>query len=152
MKRCHQSQNDRSPLVSRPYVVRMLTDRQRLGLQGERIAARWLQAHGWTILQQRFRHGHRDIDLIATRSDAPGNGRLIAFVEVRTRLSAAWGTPVETVQYRKQRDLVQSARAWLSENRCSGDSYRFDVIGVLLAGSHARIQYVPDAFWRAQFG
>jgi putative endonuclease len=134
--------------VHDPIVVRMLTERQKLGLKGEHVAAKWLQMRGWTILQRRFRSGHRDIDIIATQLDSMTRGRLIAFVEVRTRLSTDWGTPSETVQYQKQREIVQSARSWISSNRRSGDNYRFDVIGVVFVGVDAKIQYVPDAFWR----
>ncbi|HXC25964.1 MAG TPA: YraN family protein [Gemmatimonadaceae bacterium] len=126
----------------------MLTERQKLGLQGERIAAQWLRRRGWNILQRRFRSGHRDIDLVAAQGDDQGSGRLVAFVEVRTRQSSNWGTPIETVQYWKQRELVQSAKAWIAMNRRSGDTYRFDVLGVLLVGTDAQVQYVPDAFWR----
>jgi len=37
------------------------------GLQGERVAEKWLQSRGWKVLQRRYRSGHRDIDLIAQR-------------------------------------------------------------------------------------
>ncbi len=59
------------------------------GLQGERVAERWLQARGWTVLQRRYRSGHRDIDLIAQRDE------LVAFVEVKARMGADFGDPVE---------------------------------------------------------
>lgn len=130
----------------------MLTDRQKRGLQGERIAAAWLAQRGWTILQRRFRNGHRDIDLVAAQQQFPGPTRLVAFVEVRTRLSSTWGTPIETVRYRKQMELIQAAKAWMALYRCSGDSYRFDVVGIILGGERPEIEYVPDAFWRPRFG
>jgi putative endonuclease len=126
----------------------MLTDRQALGLNGERVAAAWLLARGWTILNARYRSGHRDIDLVVASRDPHTGGRLVAFVEVRTRLSTDWGTPAETVRYRKQREIIQAARDWIYSNRRSRDTYRFDVIGVVLLGNDARIQYIPNAFWR----
>jgi putative endonuclease len=141
-------QNDRCRFELGSYVAPMLTERQKLGLQGERVAAKWLRERGWTILQQRYRNGHRDIDLIATHLDPLTRGRLVAFIEVRTRLSTDWGTPIETVQYQKQREIVQSARSWIASNKRFGDSYRFDVIGVVLVGVDAKIQYIPDAFCR----
>lgn len=125
----------------------MLTERQRLGIKGESIAARWLEAHGWAILDERFRDGHRDLDLVACKPEEAGGGRLIAFVEVRTRLSTDFGTPAETVGWKKQRELARSARAWIASNRRSGDQYRFDVLGVVLGRGRVQIQYVPDAFW-----
>ena len=128
----------------------MLTARQELGLRGERVAEAWLRARGWEVLDRRFRAGHRDLDLVAARWEE-GGGRLVAFVEVRTRYSTARGTPAETVTWRKQRELARAARAWIALNKRSKDSYRFDVVGVLVAGRRARIQYVPDAFWLRGF-
>lgn len=130
----------------------MLTRRQLLGIRGESIAARWLEARGWTILDRRFRNGHRDLDLVACQPRDGPAGRLIAFVEVRTRLSTDFGTPAETVGWSKQKELVRSARAWIASNRRSEDEYRFDVLGVVVGEGRVRIQYVPDAFWLRRFG
>jgi len=130
----------------------VLTQRQRLGIKGESIAARWLVTRGWMIMDRRFRNGHRDLDLVAAMPDGDTGARLVAFVEVRTRLSTDFGTPAETVGWRKQRELARSARAWIASNRRSGDNYRFDVVGVVLGDGDVTIQYVPDAFWLRRFG
>jgi putative endonuclease len=116
-------------------------------MRGESIAARWLQLHGWDILDRRFQNGHRDLDLVVCRSEDAAQGRLVAFVEVRTRLSTDFGTPAETVGWKKRRELARSARVWIASNRCSGDQYRFDVVGVIVSEARVQIQYVPDAFW-----
>ncbi len=130
----------------------MSAHRQSLGIRGEAIAERWLRSKGWSIIDRRFRSGHRDLDIVACREEAEEPGRLVAFVEVRTRLSTDYGTPAESVGWKKQRELARSARAWLASNRRSGDRYRFDVVGVLLGKGTVRIQYVPDAFWLRKFG
>jgi len=130
----------------------MLTGRQRLGIRGESIAARWLVLRGWEILDRRFQNGHRDLDLVVCRPEDEGQGRLVAFVAVRTRFSTDFGTPAETVGWKKQRELARSARAWIASNKCSGDQYRFDVVGVIVGEARVQIQYVPDAFWLRSFG
>ena len=107
---------------------------------------------GWEILDRRFRNGHRDLDLVVGRVEDGIRGRLIAFVEVRTRFSTDFGTPAETVGWKKQRELVRSARAWIASNKCSGDQYRFDVVGVVVGAERVQIQYIPDAFWLRGFG
>jgi putative endonuclease len=118
----------------------MTTHNQILGVRGERIAERWLERKGWRVLQRRFRDGHRDLDLIAERQGT------VAFVEVKARSGDAFGTPVEAVDWRKRRELVRSARMWISRHGQPGESYRFDVIGVLMAPERVLVRHVENAF------
>ena len=118
----------------------MTRERQAFGALGERVAERWLVGRGWSIVGRRFRSGHRDIDLVARRDG------LVAFVEVKTRQSAELGDPVEAVDWRKRRELARSAAVWIERFGRPGDAYRFDVIGVLIAGRRTRIRHLEDAF------
>ena len=118
----------------------MTQHNQRVGELGERIAERWLTRKGWRVVYRRFRNGHRDIDLVMRR-DA-----LVAFVEVKARSGAEFGDPVEAVHYRKQRELARSARVWIDRHGRAEESYRFDVVGVLIAGERVLVKHVEDAF------
>ena len=123
----------------------MTTVRQTMGVKGERVAARWLEVHGWNVLERRFQNGHRDIDLIATR-DEPDSSRTIAFVEVKTRARDAFGGPVAQVGWRKQRELRRSAMVWMSRFQRPGDNFRFDVIGVIIGPENVKVAHVENAF------
>ena len=123
----------------------MTKTRQTMGIKGERVAARWLRVHGWNIVEHRFRNGHRDIDLVAARDEADSN-RTIAFVEVKTRASDTFGGPIGAVNWRKQRELSRSAKVWISRFERPGDTFRFDVIGVILGAENVRVQHVENAF------
>jgi putative endonuclease len=113
---------------------------QALGELGERIAERWLRRRGWRVMQRRFRSGHRDIDLVVERDG------LVAFVEVKARRGDRFWGPVEAVNWRKQKELGRSARVWIDRHGRSLEAYRFDVIGVLVAGTRVRIRHVENAF------
>jgi putative endonuclease len=113
---------------------------QVLGFRGERIAERWLERKGWRVIQRRFRDGHRDLDLVAERDGT------VAFVEVKARSGDAFGAPVEAVHWRKRRELTRSARMWISRYGQPGESYRFDVIGVLVASERVLVRHVENAF------
>lgn len=115
-----------------------------MGLRGERVAEKWLHVHGWKIVERRFRNGHRDIDLVATRGET--EGRTVAFVEVKTRASTEFGGPISSVNWRKQRELCRSARVWMSRFQTPGDTFRFDVIGVILGPENVRVQHIENAF------
>lgn len=123
----------------------MTKARQTMGMKGERVAARWLQVHGWNIVEHRFRNGHRDIDLVASRDEQDSN-RTVAFVEVKTRASDTFGGPIGAVNWRKQRELSRSAKVWISRFERPGDTFRFDVIGVILGAEAVRVQHVENAF------
>jgi putative endonuclease len=118
--------------------------RQAMGRKGEQVAAKWLTVHGWQIAERRFRNGRRDIDLVAVRPEA--EGRSVAFVEVKTRASEDFGGPVSSVNWRKQRELSRSAKVWMSRFQKPGDTYQFDVIGVILGPDKVRIQHIENAF------
>lgn len=135
------------------------------GELGERVAARWLERQGYTVLARRWRSGHRDVDVIAARAG------VIAFVEVKTRAGLEFGDPVEAVHTQKRRSLVRSAREWMARHdrrpRASNlassfghdtsphedvepTSYRFDVIGVLLRDGRVWIRHIEGAFSLSQ--
>ena|SRR5665647_249625 len=121
-------------------VVAMTKSRQDFGLLGERIAARWLVRQGWSVLDHRFRAGRRDIDLVMRKDHE------VAFVEVKARRGEAFGSPVDAVHYRKQRELGRAARVWVDRFGTVEFAYRFDVVGILVDGDRVRLRYVPDAF------
>jgi putative endonuclease len=121
-------------------MARMTAANQELGELGERIAERWLRRRGWRVLQRRFRNGHRDIDLVVERDGT------VAFVEVKARRGQAFGDPVEAVNWSKQKELVRSACVWIDRHGRPSESYRFDVVGILVEGERVRIRHVPNAF------
>ena len=111
-----------------------------LGEIGERVAARWLERAGWRILARRYRSGRRDIDVVAERDG------IVAFVEVKARSGLGFGDPVESVHRRKQRELTKSAQTWIERHGREGDSYRFDVVGVLVRERRVYVRHIPSAF------
>ena len=118
----------------------MSAARQAFGELGERIAERWLRRRGWRVVQRRFRNGHRDIDLVVERDG------MVAFVEVKARRGEEFGGPVQAVSWRKRKELERSALVWIDRHGREAESYRFDVVGVLLKGADVRVCHVENAF------
>jgi putative endonuclease len=111
-----------------------------LGLLGERIAARWLIRRGWSLIDHHFRVRRGEIDLIVRRAS------LVAFVEVKTRSRLDFGLPIECIPEPKQRRILHSASMWISRFGVTGESYRFDVIGVAVCGKEPSVTHVENAF------
>ena len=123
-------------------VIEWEDERQVLGVEGERLAMAFLTSCGWSVEAHRFRLGHHDIDLVVRK------GRLVAFVEVKTRRSISYGSGLEAVSARKQRDIARVANGWILRHGRPDDEYRFDVLLVQVGagGTHA-VEHVADA-WR----
>ena len=116
-------------------------ERHRRGLEGEEIAKAYLKRRGWQVVEHRFRMGRLEIDLVARR------GSTVTFVEVKTRWSERFGSPLEALTPTKKREIVRVAQAWVDRHGRADDVYRFDVIGVTLQGwGRHRIEHVEDAF------
>ena len=122
----------------------MSAAKQELGRRGERLAEEWLVRKGWRVLERRFRSGHRDIDLVVERLGP--DGRLVAFVEVKTRLSAGYGGPLGAIHWRKQREMARAARDWMSRQANPGSTFRFDVVGILYGRGPAEVIHIENAF------
>ena len=122
----------------------MSAAKQELGRRGERIAEEWLVRKGWRVVERRFRSGHRDIDLVVERVGA--EGRLIAFVEVKTRVSSGYGGPLGAVHWRKRREMARAARDWMSRPDSPRGNFRFDVVGIVYGEGPAQVIHIENAF------
>ena len=99
-----------------------------VGAYGERLAARYLAESGMQILDRNWRCDQGEIDIVALADSC------LVIVEVKTRRSLAFGSPVEAVTPVKAARLRRLAGCWLTEHRSLVDSVadvRIDVIGVL---------------------
>lgn len=117
-------------------------DRNWIGNHGEAIAARFLEATGHRIVKRNFRKdGGGEVDIIAAR------GRMLLFVEVKTRGRHGKVRPFDAVTPAKQRLIERGANQWLRKLRNRNLPWRYDVIEVWLEeGRKPSINHVRDAF------
>jgi putative endonuclease len=118
----------------------MTQERLSLGRWGEDEATRHLRRQGMVIVARNLRTPLGEIDIIARQ------GRVLAFVEVKTRRSKLFGTPQEAVGRIKQRQIVRAAQWYLGDGNGRGLQPRFDVVAVWREGESARIEHIVDAF------
>lgn len=103
----------------------MSTLRQQVGAEGEKLAAQWYEDNGYELLDRNWRCREGEIDLVMRK------GRVISFVEVKTRTSTAFGDPIESVTISKQTRVRKTAIRWLTENGAPHRAeLRFDVASV----------------------
>ena len=112
------------------------------GAASERLAADHLRTRGLTVVAHNLRCKGGELDLVCL------DGEVLAIVEVRQRMRVDFGGALASVDRRKQRKIIRSARFFLQRrpkwrSRC----IRFDVVGVLgLPGGPYRIVWIKDAF------
>lgn len=112
-----------------------------IGRYGEDLAATWLKKKGYTIIARNYRKPFGEVDIIAR------NREYLVFVEVKTRRSRQFGTPAESVNFRKQQQISRVASEYIActdnlERQCS-----FDIISVFLDDDRPPlIDHIVNAF------
>ncbi len=106
--------------------------RKQLGTRGEQLVAKHLERLGWRVLQTNFRCAQGEIDVIA--EEHTSEGKTLVFIEVKTRHGTAYGSPVEAVDLRKQRRLLNVAQAYIGRLDAGGEEpcYRFEIAEVFI--------------------
>jgi putative endonuclease len=110
------------------------------GQQWERLAARRLEAEGYTIRERNFRARSGEIDFIAE------NSGVLCFIEVKGRSGPGFGAPAEAVTVEKQRRIFRAAQEYLRRRRLGAPSCRFDVVSVVEDGGRAEVAILRNAF------
>jgi putative endonuclease len=128
------------PGVNRATLALVPDQRQLLGAEGERAAEKYLRRQRYTIVARNYRCSAGEVDLVAL------DGSTIAFVEVKTRTQPGFGSPLEAVDSRKQRQIQRAAQFYLSQNRLHDRDSRFDVVGVWWEKGRVRCELIKNAF------
>ncbi|WP_295990151.1 YraN family protein [Rugamonas sp.] len=100
-----------------------LTDKQRLGRQGEDAALAHLRGHGLHLLERNFLCKGGEIDLVMR------DGAQLVFVEVRRRADRRHGGAAASITPPKQRRMVHAAQLFLLRYRRLPPC-RFDVVAI----------------------
>ncbi len=110
------------------------------GKQGEAAARQYLQDNGYQILEANYRHQHAEIDLIAQK------GKMVIFVEVKTRTNLSFGDPETFVSYTKANLVMRAADHYIYARDWHHD-IRFDVVAVSITHrGEVIIKHIEDAF------
>jgi putative endonuclease len=114
-----------------------MSDKIRIGKQGEDLAAKFLEQKGFRVLMRNYRYKHAEIDLIVQKEN------WLIFVEVKARSSTAFGQPETFVDLKKRRKIMEAADEYIYSTRWQGH-IRFDIISVKL-GEPPEITHFEDA-------
>ena len=106
------------------------------GNKGEDLACEYLIKNGYEILE-RNKHFSKlcEIDIIAKFKNK------VVFVEVKTRKSDAFGTPMEAITKTKYNNIKTGVLSYVQENKIK--NYQIDAIGITLQPT-LKIQHLKN--------
>lgn len=116
-----------------------MAQHNKLGEKGEIIAVNYLKSKGYIVHHTNWRMGHLEMDIIAE------DGEELVFVEVKTRSSDEYGAPEESIDSKKEKDLITAGGVYL-ESLSLELAARFDVISIILAVDNNKLTHFEDAF------
>ena len=102
------------------------------GKIGEDLAAAYLRKQGFRILTRNFRIRGGELDIIAIDPSAGSGQEALVFIEVKTRTSNDFGTPLEAIGYYKLRSLIKTAEFYKLKHRNLPELMRIDAVSVML--------------------
>lgn len=108
------------------------------GRYGEQLAVQFVQSAGYRILERNWRYRYWEVDVVAMDGDT------LVFIEVKSRTGTDFGEPIDFVDWKKRRNLVKLAEAYIKIKAFQGE-IRFDVVSVYLKTKV--VELTKDAFW-----
>ncbi|QQR79725.1 MAG: YraN family protein [Deltaproteobacteria bacterium] len=113
---------------------------KKLGVDGEALAAQYLQTKGFKVLVRNYRSRVGEIDLIIEKSG------VIHFVEVKSRRRSDAVSPRELIPYSKQKKISKTAQEYLAKFKKEGSAV-FSALLIDWAESETpKIEWIENAF------
>ncbi|MCJ8010586.1 YraN family protein [Paenibacillus sp. KQZ6P-2] len=122
---------------------RQKDNRREKGAAAEQAACRYLASRGYTIIERNWRCRSGELDIVAEL------GRMVVIVEVRSRsVGTRFGTAAESVDFRKIRQVRNTALTYLHYKQLEERELRFDVMAIELDVDMniASLQHIEGAF------
>ncbi len=105
----------------------MKSSNRKLGNYGEDLACKFLEKNGYKIIERNKSFSRFcEIDIIAQIKNT------LVFIEVKTRKTNSFGSPLEAITKTKYEHIRQGALTYLSENKKTFSNFRIDAIGITL--------------------
>lgn len=120
----------------------MESRKAQIGRIGEEAACGYLLEHGHTILERNWRSGHLEVDIISL--DCAG----VHFIEVKCRVAPVSADPLDSVGWRKQRNISKAAQKYMAvHGKELGDpEISLDVASVVLDGGAVTMDLIQGAY------
>jgi putative endonuclease len=103
-----------------------MSDNRTTGIKGEELAAVYLQNKGYSVIARNWRFKHWEVDIIASK------GNRLHFFEIKTRTSARYGNPEESIGTQKMTNLKNAAEEYQYQHP-EWKYIQFDVLAITIS-------------------
>ena len=122
-----------------------------LGIDGERLAAQFLEDNGYRLVLSNFKvpvgRNSRGVSVTGEIDIVAVDEETLCFVEVKTRRSSEFAEPLASVTRRKQRQIIRTARMYRRIFGVYDIAHQFDVVTVLVPKHAEPTVEVLKGYW-----
>jgi len=111
-----------------------------IGQSGEEAAVAFLKKKGFRIMETNYRVAGAEVDIIAL------TGRILCFIEVKTRKSSDFGLPEAFVTPAKQRKIIRAAKFFSTRKANREYLVRFDIVSIISDENGMAFDHLENAF------
>ncbi len=130
----------------------MTTNKQNTGKLGEDIAVKYLENHGYSILERNYRKPWGEIDIIALENINKHQflaikSQELVFFEVKTQNQKFEWRPEENVTRHKKHQLSRIVATYIKEHKIpENQDWRIDVLAIKLdfETKNAQIEHIQN--------
>ena len=116
----------------------MTTEKQNIGKLGEDIAVKYLENHGYSVLERNYRKPWGEIDIVALENIKKNQflalqSQELVFFEVKSQNQRFEWRPEENVTRHKKHQLSRIVATYLKEHKIpENQDWRIDVLAIQL--------------------
>ena len=115
--------------------------KKELGRYGEQLAAQYLEKRGYKVISRNYHTRYGELDIVCQKQ-----GEII-FVEVKTRKTRLYGSPEESITYKKMQNMKKAALKYLHHYPAAFKGLRFDVVSIFIDDQgKENINHIENAF------
>mgnify|MGYP003482372930 CR=1 FL=1 len=98
-----------------------------VGNYGENIAKNYLISKNYELLELNYRNRYGEIDIICFDKD------VIVFVEVKSRFDTSFGNPLEAINLKKQKKIVNLSLLYIIKKRFTNCKSYLKTISLIIS-------------------
>ena len=117
-----------------------MAESHEMGKKAEEFAVQFLISKAYRILDQNWRHGHLELDIVCT------DGKMLIVVEVKARRQSIFPHPEDVFTPQKERFILHATEAYI-QRKSIDMLVRFDLVAIVFRKDYFEIEHIEEVFF-----